>query len=268
MTKLPEYENPPVKEVVCGVLFQPMEGFLAPHLGLLWEKFKDEYPECRHVPLLAPVVERFGESAKVQVQLSDVPPLPRIWFVHAQQNGIIQVQQDRFHHNWRKVRADDEYPRYGKVMSMFRAHWQTFVSFVEEQGIGTISPLQYEITYVNEVRRGEAWESIGQIGGIFPDFSWRGDQGRFLKEPESVNFRLAFRLPRDAGRLHVAVRSAKRREDQADVLLLELTARGITEGTTPERMWDWYDMAHEWIVRSFADLTSHEIQKSVWRRLE
>ena len=138
MTELAEYENPPVKEVVCGVLFKSLKGLLAPHLGLLWERYKPDYPHCRHLSPLAPTIERFGEAAKVEVELSDVPPLPRIWFVHAKDNGIIQVQPDRFLHNWRKVREGDEYPRYDRVIKMFREHLTTFMSFLQEQSIGAL----------------------------------------------------------------------------------------------------------------------------------
>jgi hypothetical protein len=32
---LPKYQNPPVVEVVCGILFKPLDKLLAPHLGML-----------------------------------------------------------------------------------------------------------------------------------------------------------------------------------------------------------------------------------------
>ncbi len=48
---LPDYELPPVLEVVCGVLFKPIK-LLVPHFGLLWEEFQSEYPTFQEaVPL-------------------------------------------------------------------------------------------------------------------------------------------------------------------------------------------------------------------------
>ena len=44
-TPLPDFENPPVIEVVCGVSFAPLTDLKAVHLGLLWERFRDRYPE-------------------------------------------------------------------------------------------------------------------------------------------------------------------------------------------------------------------------------
>jgi len=130
---LPDYERPPVIEVVCGILFKSIDTLLAPHFGLLWEKYKPEYPICREVPPLAPVIERFGEQPQIDLQLANVPPLPRTWFVHKNDNGIIQVQRDRFLHNWKKVRTEDEYPRYPQVIKLFKDRLAQFESFFKRK---------------------------------------------------------------------------------------------------------------------------------------
>src|SRR6266436_4453020 len=104
---LPEYDNPPVNEVVCGILFKRIDGFLNPYLGLLWEQYKPEYSECLEVVPLIPVIESFDTPSPSEPQLDlEAPLLPRTWFVHANGNGVIQVQRDRFLHNWRKRRLE------------------------------------------------------------------------------------------------------------------------------------------------------------------
>ena len=45
------------------------------------------------------------------------------------------------------------------------------------------------------------------------------------------------------------------------------TARGQTVDKGKKQMWNWFDLAHEWIVRGFADLTTEKIQQNIWRRL-
>jgi hypothetical protein len=62
-TKLPAYRLPPVTEVVCGVTFKPLKGLLAPHVGLLWNTFRSEYPEAKEVEPLLPVIESFGDNS-------------------------------------------------------------------------------------------------------------------------------------------------------------------------------------------------------------
>ena len=51
------------------------------------------------------------------------------------------------------------------------------------------------------------------------------------------------------------------------LLVLEIKTRGIGESTTKEAIREWFDVAHEWIVRGFTDLTTPEIQK-IWEREE
>lgn len=263
---LPDYENPPVVEVVCGVLFKPIDTLLAPYVGLLWEKFKPEYPHCQEVPPLEPVIEHFGESPAPQLRFTEVPPLPRIWFIHADDTGIIQIQRDRFLHNWRKRRPEQEYPRYHAVIEMFRDRLSRLRSFLSEAELGTVEPLQYEMTYINHIPQGEGWNALSEIGNVFPDFNWQGARPRFLPELEGMNWRTAFVLPERAGRLYVTIRRVVRRSDGRPILLFELTARGIGEDRTSDAMWAWFDLAREWIVRGFTDLTGEGVQKAVWRR--
>src|SRR6266404_4193986 len=111
---LPSFTNPPVNEVICGVTFKPLPKLLAPHLGILWSKFRTEYPTCLEAEPLLPVVETFdgGEAGAPDFSMQY---LPRVWFVSRDQSAIIQVQRDRLLHNWRKMRSTDEYPRYTVV---------------------------------------------------------------------------------------------------------------------------------------------------------
>jgi uncharacterized protein (TIGR04255 family) len=148
---LPEYENPPVDEVVCGVLFEPVKGFLLPHYGLLWEKFRPDYPHCQEVSPLMPIIETFDDLPSPEVEFTEIP-LPRIWFLH-NDGRIIQVQRDRFLHNWRKLQPTDEYPRYHTVFHLFQSHLSTFQAFLLERKLGSLLPRQYEMTYRDATAR-------------------------------------------------------------------------------------------------------------------
>jgi hypothetical protein len=63
------------------------------------------------------------------------------------------------------------------------------------------------------------------------------------------------------GRLHVSLKMATTKEAKK-IMVFELTARGFSNGP----MDDWFAVAHEWIVRGFADLTTDSIQKAIWQR--
>lgn len=252
---LPNFEKPPVIEVVCGILFKPINSLLVPHFGLLWEKFRDEYPTCREVPPLNPLLEQYDNAKPFQIELSDTPPLPRIWFVHKNDTGVIQIQRDRFLHNWRKVHPEDEYPRYHKVMEMYKKQFSKFESFLTEHELGSLEPQQYEMTYINHMYQGYGWNSTKDVGALLPDFSFRNDPKRFLPAPESINWRTGFALPNREGRLHATVRHGKLKETAQSLIILDLTVRGIGTDRSLEGMAAWFDLAREWIVRGFVDLT-------------
>ena len=264
---LPEFAHPPVNEVVCGVHFRSLEQFLTPYLGLLWESYQGEYSTCQEIAPLIPIIESFGDSLSwKKPEFAEIPPLPRVWFVHKNGNGIIQVQRDRFLHNWRKLDAETKYPRYGQVIEMFLGHFETLQKFLDQHKLGSIEPLQYEMTYVNHIYRGEGWTNNGDVGKLFADFAWRADRPRFLPEPEGINWRTTFVLPERAGRMHVSIQNGESREDNRPLYVFELTVRGIGADKELSGIRDWFDLAHEWIVRGFADLTGTQTQTEIWRR--
>lgn len=259
---LPEYAQPPVVEVVCGTAFEPVPNLTVPHLGLFWQRLGAEYTRCVEAPPLATLEEQFDVDggAVAGVELPGVLPAPRVWFVHRDDSRIVQVQRERFLCNWRKTHADHQYPRYQNVISSFDAQLQLFHDFVGEYAHIPLVHRQYELTYINHISDGLPWRSLEDIGAALPDFAWRR-QKRFLPAAELCDLRLAFRLPRDVGRVHMRVNNAFRKADRHPLLVLELTARGFH---TSRR--DWFDIAHDFIVRTFADLTSSQLQQEVWRR--
>jgi uncharacterized protein (TIGR04255 family) len=263
----PHYKNPPVNEVICGVLFESMDELLSPYTGLLWEVFKDDYPTCEEQPPIVPAIERYDDTPQASDPTAGFLPYPRIWFVHRDGTGVIQIQRDRFLHNWRRLQEDDEYPRYETVIEVFKERLSRFEAFLEEHELPRMKPLQYELTYSNPIPQGEAWASLEEIGGLLPDSSWRKDDGRFLPDPSAINWRTSFDMPDRLGRLHVTAKTAMRRSDRKPLMVLELTARGFVPQHDAVAMSQWFDAAHKWIVCGFEDLTSEKVQADVWGKI-
>jgi len=265
---LPDFDSPPVREVVCGITFKSLDGLSAPYLGLWWQGMRDAYPKCVEQPPLAQVIERYDRSRqRDQVEVFNVPPLPRLWFLSSDETRVLQVQRDRLLHNWKKVEANNEYPRYPRVLKMFRDALTSFESFLCAEKLGAIEPLQYELTYVNHIKLERQWSSLGGIGALLPDFSWRDAAVRFLPSLETVSLRMSFALPERGGRLHISAQNATQVSDQQEIVVLDLTVRGMPLDKSRESMWQWFDLAREWIVRGFVDLTSTQAQVEVWRKL-
>ncbi len=263
---LPDYERPPVIEVVYGMQFSPLIELRTPQIGLLWQTIKADYPKFKEMPVLAPVIERFDQEGKTEqptLEFLQEAPLPRMFFLDAHENWVMQIQNDRFLHNWKRVNDDDVYPRYIAVSGKFFQGWDRFCEFCRSEGISKPKLNQLELTYINHIPV-RANSTIGdEITAIFPDIVWRKNH-EFLPVPESLSWKTSFLLPNNQGRLHVSLRHAMRIKDKTPTLLLELTARGIPQTPELPQIMEWFSLSREWIVRGFSDLTNSEVQKNVW----
>jgi uncharacterized protein (TIGR04255 family) len=152
-------------------------------------------------------------------------------------------------------------------MAEFNAQVRTFSEFLTKNELGEIEPLQYELTYVNHIPQGDCWNSATDLSQLFVAFNNRVCNGQFLPDVEGLDWTTTFGLPNDNGRLYVQLRTAVKSDDQQKKLLqLNLTGRGIGQFQKVADMNSWFDIAHESIVRGFADLTTEKAQKEMWRR--
>ena len=269
-TPLPDFDNPPVVEVALGVQFQSLERLLTPHLGLLWGVFRSEFPIAEQYPPLAPAREEFGPSATpgVQIRFEEKQPTPRCWFLNNDKTELLQIQQDRFFHNWRKEGDDAEYPRYENIRSTFVARLREFRRFVEKEDLGVFKPLLCEATYVNNLDAGVGWDRPGQLGRVL---ACSKDQfsDSFLPEPEDtqMSFRFVIRGDDDdpIGRLHVLLNPMTRTSDGARKIQLRLMARTIPRSGDSDGIMSALDTGREWVVRGFASITSEHMHE-IWGR--
>jgi len=257
MDGLPDYGRPPVIEVGIGIQFAPMDKLTAAHLGLYWTTVRDEFERVeeqapiRHMLEPPPGEPEPGPS----FEISHKPELPRVWFIDRSENRIIQVQRDRFLHNWRKLSSEDLYPRFPKVKASFLEHWDRFRKFLAQIGVEP-EPDQCEVTYVNHLRKGVEWNTMADLGALFSTFNWRTRTG-FLPTPDNVRWSLRFLLPDEKGRLHVDVVPVRIQPSNDLAVRFALTARGKpTDVHDPEIISDWYDLARKWIVKGFEDLVT------------
>lgn len=270
---LPDFENPPVVEVALSVQFDPVKDLRAPIVGFFWNEVRDRFPVIHEQPPLEPVYERFGvpaDTAKggIQLRLIDSPPPSRCWFVNESGTELIQVQNDRFIHNWRKISGQGVYPRYETLRETFRSELNRFHNFLAGHKLSPLVPNQCEVTYVNHIVAGESWKSHAEYPTIFsPVGSHFSDE--FLPQPEDARFDLRFVIPDSSGnpvgRLHVHVEPVLRTGDLLPMYLLVLTARGEPAGTEVDAVMSFLDIGREWVVRGFASLTTTEMHR-VWRR--
>lgn len=274
-TRRPDFSKPPVVEVALSVQFDRLPGLRTTQLGLLWQEYRDRFPVTEEHAPLASVVERFGAptSRKVvaRIKMLESPPSPRCWFLNQDGTELIQVQCDRFIHNWRKADTESQYPRYEHVRAGFESELQRFSTFVSRERLGDFVPNQCELTYVNHIVAGKSWKTHAELGEIVTVFE-RQYSDRFLEAPEDSGLRMRFVISDESdeplGRLHVALDPGYRSEDGQPLFTLNLTARGRPRGDGIEGVLRFMDLGREWVVRSFASLTTPKMHKEWGRKDE
>ena len=260
-------------EVVLSLQFEPISRLTTAHVGLLWRRYRERLSVIEEHPPLPPQFERFDPPSppRVSVAVEDRPPVPRVWFLNEQKTELVQIQNDRFAHNWRKVDRGQAYPRYEGIRDRFREEVSDFERFIDDEDMGALAVNQCELTYVNHIERSGTWEHHGQVERIFGNWSPLSD-GVFLPEPEDAFLRWRFRIRGDddkaAGRLYVVAQPSWSAGDMSPVWLMNLTARGEPLGTGIAGAFRFFDLAREWIVKGFADLTTAGMHRRWGRRDE
>jgi uncharacterized protein (TIGR04255 family) len=269
---LPDFTSPPVTEVILGVQFDSLERFLSPFIGLVWEPFKASFPDAEEHPPIAPTFETFGSKPLFVapiIQIPMAPVMPRVFFVDRDRTQLLQVQRDRFIHNWRKIESGGDYPRFERMLETFVDGLRTFAQTIESERLGTVTPNQSEVTYINQIPVPENGDLFGLINALFPD---QTDALALeeLGQPEDLRFLLRY-VMRDGervpiGRLIISGEPA-RRADGLTIVQLSLTARGKPSTPDIPGVIDFLNQGRLHIVRAFAKLTSPAMHKR-WGRTQ
>ena len=269
---LPNFGKPPLAETVLSLQFEPVVGLTTAHIGLLWNRLRKQLPLIEEHPPLPAMFEKFELplAPPVEITFEEKPPMPRVWFLNQAGSELIQVQADRFIHNWRKMEGIDPYPRYEPIRDKFRDEVAVLQAFLRDEKLDDLAVNQCEITYVNHIESCSVWERHGELEKAFVMFS-RLRSASFLPEPEDVALRMRFVIPdtsgKPVGRLHAVVQPAWKRSDNSPILTLSLTARGAPMGEGVDGAFSFFDLGREWIVKGFADLTTPEMQR-MWERTD
>lgn len=263
-----EYENPPVSEVALSVQFEPLQKLKTPYIGLLWQKYIDSRSKLNKVweqPLLKDRFELFqDEKLASRIELSNIPPLQRYWFLNESETELVQIQDNRFVRNWRRLDTAKDYPSYKKNREDFIKDFEIFETFLKEQSIGEVYPNQCEVTYVNPIPAEGKYKIPDQLHNVVTFFQSEYSDS-FLPDLENINFTMQYVIQKEdnipLGRLYISLQSVTSRENKF-IYLLKLIARGKPCGEGINGVLSFMDIGHEWIVRGFTSITTvamHEL---------
>lgn len=264
------FRDPPVMEVAFALQFAT--GVIDLELlGEIARRAKTTFPRREQQPPLPPMTEEFGlPPAMPQFIFQTGQTLPRTWFISEDGAELIQVQADRLGYNWRREHLDERpYPRYSRLRAdLIKLVLPAVDDVAASSSAARINMV--ELTYVNQLRaqdarKGDPHPPLAHFLRSVGHF-----QGEFLSEPEDARLQARWRIPGDAGdpigRLYAGAEPAFL-HDQTPIYQLVLTARllaGHAESAATIRL---FDLAHNWIVRGFKDLTTNTMQ-SAWGVVE
>lgn len=270
-SKLPSFERPPVVEVTLGVQFAPITALQAAHLGLFWQQIRDRFPYTETHPPLGRTEDVFGSQRTIgfKLEVIQAPPVPRAWYLSESRNELIQFQADRLVYNWRKIRDEDQYPRFPQMRDRFRRALADLEELLQREELGRLAVDQCEIAYINLLNAGPSWSTCADIADVLT--IWNSmPQGVGLPQFESARVGLQFAIPGNdavdpAGRLYIDIQPAVRVSDQQPSFAMNLVARGKPIGEGIGGAHEFLERGRECIVRAFAELTRPKMHKE-WGR--
>jgi uncharacterized protein (TIGR04255 family) len=258
----PDFENPPVIETVLGTEFRPLQRWQIPHFGLFWSWIRDEYPYVEEQPPLGGGLPT-NEAGDFILQLA--APDVRCWYLEQQRARLLQVQRDRFIHNWRKRPESTEYPRYEPaIRPTFQREWIRFTDFLGAEKLGRPEVVRCEVTYINHFERGREWESPADLADVLSFL--RRPESQFLPPFSPGKATLSFDMSREGGTLELDVVRAIRNSDAMEIFQLSLSAKGKPRSSEIKDMMSWFDLGRGWVVDAFVDVTTPRMHK-LWKRL-
>jgi len=271
---LPDFNTPPVVEVVLSIQFDDLIGFRHVDVGPLWDIFRDDFPSVSEHPPLAPEFEIFGHPGSEQppvlrmspiAQFFSVPPMPRFWFENDQKTEIVQFQQNRFIHNWKRPDDSVSYPRYERIKNSFIGEFAKFEEFLADRGMAAPIMNQCEISYINHIPVDDDDRARGaRLFRFLSDADFPS-----LGRPEDGSFAVRFGFKDEAGkpiaRLRVNAFNAVDAIGRG-VIQFGLTVRGRPAEASLAAAANFFDFGREKIVKGFADLTTDEMH-ATWGKI-
>ena len=259
---LPDFRSPPLDEVVLGVQFAPVPGYLSIHAGEVWDLFRGEFPLVQEQPPIAPAFETFGlpQPGKISFEFMSAPPHSRFWFLSKDKEELIQFQSDRLLHNWRKIgNKTNEYPRFESIIIKFEQEILTLENYFKKFNSSKLNINQCEISYVNKINISKNPDAEYWLR--FVNFS------DLAMDDFSIVFRRAIvgsdGKPR--GRLICEASSGGDAKGEK-VISLSLTARGAPETPDLRSALDFVKQGRETVVTTFASITTDSAHR-IWGRI-
>lgn len=161
----PALDRPPIVEVVCGVVFEPIAELDPLVLGVYWDERKEAFPQRAIQPAIM-------DDATLSFGLSVAAFPMRAALSSHDQQFVLQLQQDRMYLNWRATGA--QYPRFSDrdgrqgLLAKMLLELDRFSAFVKARYGAGIVPVKAELSKIDMLLRGQHWTDIADMESLLP----------------------------------------------------------------------------------------------------
>ena len=240
--------TPPVNETVFGLHLNPSY-FDASFFGRYYEKIKNRFPKISsQIPI-------FPASGEQIISLENM--CPRIWFESEKNRNLIQLQNDRFHFNWRSQNRE-KYPGFDAIYSSFEEEWLSYVSWLNKNNLMLENLItQLELSYINHIEDDLVLKNdLSGVQEILKNFTHPSSLKNYVIN--SLVMSQTYSLG-DDGIISHTVKVGERRDNQKKALILEITARSNKKNYN--RFSDWFHKIHSHISKIFFETTTTTAHK-------
>jgi len=191
-----------------------------------------------------------------------------MWLTNKSGTELLQIQNDRFIHNWRKTGEGTTYPRYERLREEFIAEFERFSSAIKQIGLSVPRANQCEVTYINQIAAGTGWSQHSDVAEITNLISPCVDVPTYLTH-EGTNITARYLIHDEesstkvVGRLHLEMVPAFAAPKGTPIFVLNLTARGEPVGVGDDGVLAFFDMGRKAIVQTFRAITTQNMH-AIW----
>jgi len=259
------YDRPPVNEVYISI---QTKGKVFPDadFGLLLKVFSEAYPKVNVQPRLDRIVE--DKTAPIpSLTLELVPGVSqRFWLISQDDTRVIQVQDDRFIHNWRRREMEHGYPRYKSIRQEFESALTRLLAELKVQPTDLVDFC--EISYVNHIGIPGVDDVRSHIHRIFTHVDDVDlNLAKLSLEESSFAWTFSVHDERDAfmGRMRIVTSPAFVTSSRKFIFQNQITFRGRPPTPSLDAALRFCDRGHYCIVSAFDQVTTDEMHQ-LWGR--
>lgn len=259
--KLPDYQDPPVAEIVAAVQFSPVGSFRIPEIIRLDEAFGSDWSLFEAREALEAIVESPpGVPPAGRFGLGFGSPPQRAMFSGGDGRWLLQVQHDRVALN--ETRMPTSRPSARTAIPELRRQLAKVGPALGQDSLNGCpsTPELVELVYVNHIDESRGFTSWGDLGELLVGIGSSPGTAR-MTDPEGMQVAWSFPLNESGafvGRFRAEVVPAA-----TGGIQLQLNSRRYVQGRDPFAV---LEQCHEDIVCGFDDMTTPKAHE-IWGKL-